>query len=65
MKQGQVCLVIVEGLCCPPFEYMCLDCMRFRLSFISTLRCLRCGSYNIIKGQPGSLDKESYNAVER
>lgn len=64
MKQGRVCIAIVEGLICPTFEYLCLDCGRYRVSFISTNRCLRCRSYNIIKGRPGSLKKEYDNGLE-
>lgn len=41
-------------------EYFCRCCRQLRLSFLDkTEVCGNCGSSNIVKGEPGKLDKEA------
>lgn len=42
----------------PDCEYFCRDCQQLRLSFLDkTEKCGACGSSDIVKGEPGELDK--------
>lgn len=43
-----------------PYEYWCYDCKKLRLSVVElNNKCGSCGGTNILKGQPGELDKEA------
>lgn len=43
----------------PDCEYFCRDCGQLRLSYLDkTEVCGNCGSSNIVKGEPGKLNKE-------
>jgi hypothetical protein len=43
----------------PDCEYFCRNCLQLRLSYlIRTHKCANCQSTNIIRGKPGSLDKD-------
>ena len=40
-------------------EYFCNNCKQLRISFLpKTTQCKNCKSSDIIKGEPGKLDKE-------
>lgn len=43
----------------PDCEYFCTKCLQLRLSYIpNTIECANCHSKSIIKGKPGSLNKD-------
>ena len=46
-----------------PFEYFCNGCGQMRLSFVDIDSCGNCGSGMIIKGDPGTLDKDELKRV--
>lgn len=48
----------VKGRYIRPFEYLCRGCGQLRLSFVNTDTCGNCGSFNIVKGEVGTLKKE-------
>jgi DNA-directed RNA polymerase subunit RPC12/RpoP len=41
----------------PHFEYFCWHCGQLRLAFKELWACGNCGSIDILKGVPGTLDK--------
>lgn len=50
--------VVVIGMD-PEFEYFCRSCKQLRLSFKQLDKCGNCGSGDIVKGIPGTLDKDA------
>lgn len=57
-------IAFIPGRRCAAFEYLCDDCGQLRLSLVLTESCGHCGSTNITKGKPGTLEKESKNGME-
>ena len=55
----------VKGVGCEPFEYRCDGCGQLRLSFVVTDTCAHCGSDEITKGKPGTLERHDYHGMER
>lgn len=64
MSKKQSWFVFTKDPTCEPFEYYCSDCKQLRLSFCRTDKCRICGSDKIVKGQPGTLEKESAHGME-
>lgn len=47
------------------FEYFCKECGQLRLSLRSEKRCGNCGSFNIVIGKVGELDKSTLKGEVR
>jgi len=54
-----------KGKAVPAFEYLCSDCHQLRLSYVAADTCRNCGSKNIVKGKPGTLERSQDDGVER
>lgn len=58
MLPGKMTYTILMGK--PDCEYFCKDCLQLRLSYLDeTTECSNCESKDIIKGKPGTLNKEA------
>jgi len=57
-------IVWVKGKACERFEYRCGNCHQLRLSYVETDICRNCGSDNIVKGKPGTLERSQGNELE-
>jgi len=57
-------VITIRGSLCKPFEYLCGECGQLRLAVVDTTTCRHCGSSNITKGKPGSLERTEDNGLE-
>ena len=56
-------LIVIDAE--PKFEYFCWNCGQLRLSFKELWTCGNCGSLEILKGVPGTLNKAKLMRLRR